>query len=276
MEVTMKILSSLATALAVLLLSVNPAAASATANSAPASKSGTFSPLDVSGIYSVTACQDTTTVAVSGSSEYATNRVRVSLLVQNSDGDYILTRQVNSANFGSGNFWLPVVVDYHTQPVNAGTSLEVIVQLQRSSSSGFVDLGSPVTTYVTAADHNCLNQCAVTITTRDRAPVNGVITLRSHFGSWFRPEGWLHGVVSVTAGQTVQATLADVPCGAWVRAWFYPSTGADRTPRLLPSQFWPAELGTSVADTATPYATSFASGLPATKPLESDDPYAPR
>ncbi len=202
----MQLLTSTATVIAMLLMSAGTffTPSAALAQSVPAAVSNTI------GIYTATACRDTTTVTVSGSSAYATNRVRVSLLVQNSDGDYILTRQVTSSNFGSGNFWLPIVVDYHTQPVDAGTSLEIIVQLQRQSGGGFVDLGGQVTTYVTAADRYCLNQCSVTVTTSDRAPASGVVTLRSHFGSWFRPEGWLHGVVSVNAGQTLQATFADV------------------------------------------------------------------
>jgi hypothetical protein len=232
--------------------------------------------LGVSGIYSVAACRDTTTVTVSGSSSYATNRIQASVSYLNSDGDYVLLQQVTSANFGSGNFWVPVVLDYHTRSVDAGTQLQVIVQLQRSSNSGFVNLGDPVTTYTTAADRFCFNQCTVTVSTSDRAPTNGVITLRTHFGSWFRPEGWLHGAISVSAGQTVQMTVADVSCDAWARVWFYPATGRDRTPRMLPSQYWPGEYGTAAAGASAPYATSFAKGLPATKPLESDDPYAPR
>ncbi len=246
-------------------------------NPVPVSKTIVASPLNVFGIFSATACRDTATVTVSGSADYATNRVRISLLVQNSDGDYILTRQVTSSNFGSGNFWLPIVVDYHTQPVDAGTSLEIIVQLQRQSGGGFVDLGGQVTTYLTAADRYCLNQCSVTVSTSDLAPTNGVITVRSHFGSWFRPEGWLHGVIPVYGGQAVQATVTDVACNSWVRVWFYPATGQDRTPRLLPSQYWPNEYGTPVAGgDAASYATAFARGLPATMPLESDDPYTPR
>jgi hypothetical protein len=264
----MQILASWATLIAMLILSVgNPAAVS---QPVPMSTPTEFS------IYSVAACRDTTTVTVSGSSAYATNRILASVSYLNSKGKYVLLQQVTSSNFGSGNFWIPIVLDYHTQPVDADTSLQIIVQLQRSSGGGFADLGDPVTTYVTAADRYCLNQCSVAISTSDRAPVNGVITLRSHFGSWFRPEGWLHGVISVNAGHAVQATFANVACNSWVRAWYYPASGADRTPRMLPSQFWPDEFGTADAGASAPYATSFARGLPATKPLESDDPYAPR
>ena len=230
---------------------------------------------DVFGIYSVVACKDTTIVTVSGSSEFATNRIQASVSYLNSKGTYVLLQQATSGNFGSGNFWVPVVLDYHAQPVAEDTSLQIIVQLQRSSGRGFTNVGGPVTTYVTAADRYCQNQCLATVSTSDRAPTRGVITLRSHFGSWFRPEGWLHGAMSVNAGQSVQMTFL-VSCGAQVRAWFYPATGRDRTPRMLPSQNWPDEFGVSTAGDSIPYATSFARGLPATKPLESDDPYAPR
>ena len=281
----MQMLTSLATTVAMLLMSAGPMGASpaavpgavnTTSHSVTVSQAVPAAVPDVAGIYSVAACRDTTTVTVSGSSEYATNRVRASVSYLNSDGVYVLLQQVTSTNFGSGSFWIPVVLDYHTQPVDAGTQLQVIVQLQRSSGSGFVDLGDPVTTYVAAADKFCFNQCSVTVSTGDRAPANGVITLRSHFGSWFRPEGWLHGAIAVSAGRAVQATFVDVPCGAWVRVWFYPATGQNRTPRMQPSQYWPNEFGTTAGGAAAPYATSFASGLPATKPLESDDPYAPK
>jgi len=264
----MQILTSAATLIAMLILTIAPA----TNNSAPI----VSSPANQVGIYSIAACRDTTTVTVSGSSSYATNRVVASVAYWNSDKDkYIVLQQVTTPNFGSGNFWIPIVLDYHTQPVDAGTTLQIVVQLQRSTGSGFTNLGDGLTTYATAADRYCLNQCSVSISTSDRAPVNGVITLRSHFGSWFRPEGWLHGVTYVNAGQPVQVTFADVACNARVRVWFYPASGTNRTPRMLPSQQWPGEYGTPAAGSTAPYATSFAKGLPATMPLESDDPYAP-
>jgi hypothetical protein len=270
----MQRLTSWATLFAVLILTVgvSPATAlsTASATTAPAAAPNSV------GIYSIAACRDTTTVTVSGSSSYATNRIQASISYLNSDGKYILLQQTTTGNFGSGSFWLSVVLDYHTQPVDADTQLQVIVQLQRSSGSGFVGVGDPITTYVTAADRYCLDQCSVTVLTTDRAPVNGVITLRTHFGSWFRPEGRLQGMMSVGAGQAVQMTFADVSCNAWARVWFYPATGKDRTPRLLPSQYWPSEYGTAAAGASAPYVTSFAKGLPATKPLESDDPLAPQ
>jgi hypothetical protein len=268
----MQMLTSWATLIAMLILSIAPA----TGSPAPIGPEVLASTSNGLGIYSVAACRDTTTVTVSGSSAYATNRIIASVSYLNSNGKYVLLQQITSSNFGSGNFWIPLVLDYHTQPVAAGTSLQIIVQLQRSTGSGFTNLGDPLTTYVNAANRYCLNQCSVTLSTSDRAPVSGVVTLRSHFGSWFRPEGWLEGAMYVGAGQAVQATFADVACNAWVRVWFYPATGVDRTPRMLPSQHWPGEFGTLAADVSTPYATSFAKGLPATKPLESDDPYAPK
>ncbi len=264
----MRILTSWATLIATVMLSLTPAAS----NSAPSSP-----PTNQVGIYSVAACRDTTTVTVSGSSAYATNRVVASVSYWNtSDSDdekYTLLQQTTSFNFGSGNFWIPIVLDYHTQLVDAGTSMQIIVQLQRSTSGGFTNLGDPVTTYVTASNRLCLNQCIVSISTSDRAPVNGVVTLRTHFGSWFRPEGWTQGETYVNAGQAVQATFADVACNARVRVWFYPASGADRMPRMLPSQLWPGEFGTPDAGASAPYATSFAKGLLPTKPLEANDPF---
>lgn len=227
-------------------------------------------------IYSVTACRDTTTVTVSGSSEYATNRIQASVSYLNDKGKYQVLQQATSSNFGSGSFWIPVVLDYHTHPVDADTDLQVIVQLQRSTGGGFINLGDPISTYVKAADKFCLDQCSVTVSTSDRAPANGVITLRSHFGSWFRPEGWLQGEMSVNAGQAVQMTFAGVSCNAWARVWFYPTSGHDRTPKMLPSQYWPDEFGIPAAGAGASYATSFARGLPATKPLEPGDPFVSR
>ncbi len=283
----MQILASWATLIAVLIFSVgsatgSPAASSpaavslAAGNLAAVSQSAPMSTPTQFGIYSLSACRDTTTVTVSGSSAYATNRIIASVSYLNDDGNYQVLQQTTSSNFGSGNFWMPVVLDYHTTPVDADTSLQVIVQMQISTGSGFVNVGDAITTYINAADRYCFNQCSVSISTSDRAPVNGVITLRSHFGSWFRPEGWTQGVISVNAGQAVQATFADVHCNAWVRAWFYPASGPDRTPRMLPSQYWPDEFGSAGAGASAPYATAFARGIPATKPLESDDPFAPR
>jgi hypothetical protein len=280
-EVTMQRLTSGATLFALLILSVgvgvSPATALSTTNAtnvsvtaAPAAATNVFD------IYSVAACRDTTTVTVSGSSSYATNRIQASVSYLNSDGKYVLLQQVTSDNFGSGSFMVPVVLDYHTRPVDADTELQVIVEVQRSSGSGFTDLGDPQTTYVTAADRYCFNQCSVTVSTRDRAPTSGVITLRTHFGSWFRPEGWLQGAMSVNAGQAVHLTFAAVSCNAWARVWFYPATGKDRTPRMLPAQYWPDEYGTAAAGASAPYAMFFAKGLPATRPLEPDDPFAPR
>ncbi len=228
------------------------------------------------GIYSVAACRDTTTVAVSGTSSYATNRIKVKVYVQNDKGQYDLRNNVTSDNFGSGAFMLPLTVDYSNKPVDEGRSLYIEVKLQGSSRGGFTDI-SVTSIYTTAADKYCQNKCSITITTSDRAPVNGTVTVRSHFGSWFRPEGWLHSAMPVNAGQALHYAVVGIPCNATVRAWYYPASGKDRTPKMLPAQYWPdSDFAATTADGAIPYAATFVKGLPATKPLESDDPYAPK
>jgi len=274
----MQRLTSWATLCALLILSVSVGVSPATALSTTGATNAsvTAAPLNGFDIYSVVPCRDTTTVTVSGSSSYATNHIQASVSYLNSDGKYVLLQQTTSDSFGSGSFMIPVVLDYHTRPVDADTDLQVIVQVLRSSGNSFTDLGDPQTTYVTAADRFCFNQCSVTVSTSDRAPTSGVITLRTHFGSWFRPEGRLQGAMSVNAGQAVHLTFANVSCNAWARVWFYPATGKDRTPRMLPAQYWPSEFGTAADGASAPYATSFAKGLPATKPLESNDPFAPK
>lgn len=228
------------------------------------------------GIYSVAACKDTTTVAVSGKSDYATNRVKVSVYVQDAKGNYNLRAEIVSSTFGSGSFLLPITVDYSHKSVAEGTSLRIDVKLQRQSGSGFSTVSGPVSTFVAAADKYCQDKCTVTITASDRAPTKGTLTLRTHFGAWFRPEGRLYGAIPVNAGQILHATVVGVPCDAAVRVWYYPATGKDRTPKLLPAQYWPNEFAATTADGAIPYTTSFSKGLLATKPLESDDPYAPK
>ncbi|HZY45776.1 MAG TPA: hypothetical protein VFF70_13635 [Anaerolineae bacterium] len=228
-------------------------------------------------IFTTAVCKDTATVAVSGSSDWATNRVKVSFYKQDSNGNYNWFANATSDTFGSGSFVVPVVADYSTKAIPEGTSLRIDVELQHQSGSGggFYTAAS-TSTYLTAADKLCFNKCSVTITSRDKAPASGTITLRSHFGSWFRPEGWLHAAIPVNANQFVKTTIVGVPCDWTVRAWYYPSTGSNRTPKLLPSQYWPGDFAASTSDGALPYAAAFANGLVATKPLESDDPYAPK
>ena len=271
----MKKLTSWATMTAMLTLVVGLMLGTA-ASPVDANQMVSAAPNGVYGIYSIDACRDSTTVTVSGSSEFATNQIVASVSYLNDKGKYILLQQTTSGNFGSGSFTIPVTIDYSANPVDEGTSLQVIVQLQGMTGNGFVNLGDSVTTYVTAADKFCEGKCSVVLSTTDRAPANGVVTLRTHFGSWFRPEGWWQGAIPVYAGQAVQATIAGAPCGAQGRAWFYPATGKDRTPKMLPSQLWPDEFGTSSSGGSSFYVTSFAKGLPATKPLEPDDPYAPK
>jgi hypothetical protein len=228
----------------------------------------------VAGIHSVAACKDTTTVAVIGSTTYANNRVCTDLYFRNSEGKEELKAQLCSAPFGTGKISLALQLNYPKQPVPAGSTLRVDVRLERLSSGGYVTISSD-RQYVTAADKSCLHACSVTVDTADRAPRAGTLTLRSHYGSWFRPEGWLHGAVPVSAGRSARATFVGIPCGWTVRAWYYPSSG-DPTPLLLPAQYWPHEFAATDADGTNPYTTSFAAGLPATDPLEVDDPFVAR
>ena len=164
---------------------------------APASASG---PTGTMGIYSVAACQDTTTVAVSGTASAATNRIKAWLYKQNDKGEWIQLGNTVTGNFNSGDFMMPLVLDYFGNSVEGGTPLQVVVKLQSQSGSSFVDVSS-TSTIVNASDKSCQNKCSLTISTSDRAPANGVITVRSHYGSFFRPEGWLHSAVPVKAGQ---------------------------------------------------------------------------
>jgi len=237
----------------------------------PAAASG---PTGMIGIYSVAACQDTTTVAVSGTTTFATNRIKAWVYKLNSSGEWVLIADTVTDSFSSGDFLTSIALDYD-KAVEGGTTLEVIVTLQGRSGNSFVDVGS-VSTIVNASDKDCQNKCSTTITTNDRAPADGVVTVRSHYGSFFRPEGRLHSEVPVKAGQALHYSVVALPCNWTVRAWYYPATGKDRTPRLLTSQFWPYEFAATTEDGANPYATNFARSVKATAPLEYGDPYAPK
>jgi hypothetical protein len=236
----------------------------------PAAANG---PTGMIGIYSVSACQDTTTVAVSGTTTYATNRIKAWVYKLNSNGEWDLIADTITDNFSSGDFMMPLVLNYFKRSVSGGTPLQIDVQLQGASSGGFTNVGGIVSANVTASDTDCKNKCSVTISTTDRAPANGVVTLRSHYGSLFRPEGWLHSVVPVKAGQALHYSVVALPCNWTVRAWYYPATGKDRTPRLLTAQYWPDEFAATTEDGANPYATNFAKSVKATAPLEYGDPY---
>lgn len=238
----------------------------------PAAANG---PTGLIGIYSVAACQDTTTVAVSGTASAATNRIKAKIYEQNDKGEWIELASTVSSNFDSGDFLMPLVLDYFGNAVEGGAPLQVVVRLQSRSGNSWVDVGS-ASTILNASDKNCQNKCSTTISTADRAPANGVITLRSHYGSFFRPEGRLHSAIPVKAGQRVSYAVVALPCNWTVRAWYYPATGKDRTPRMLPAQYWPYEFGAASEDGAIPYATSFSKGIKATAPLEYGDPYAPK
>jgi hypothetical protein len=263
-EATMKKLSSILLAIAVLLTLANPSAASVPT----AGTSGAAT------IYAAAVCKDSAIVTVNGTSTNATNRIRVRLNAPDANGKYYLHKETYSGNFGSGDFTLPIVVSYSQRQLVDGKLVYIDVQLQGLSGNTFVDLGPQQTVSATVADKFCKNKCLLTISSTDKAPVNGVITLRTHYGSLFRPEGRLYGAMPVSAGQRLQNTFPALPCNFTARVWYYPSTGKDRTPRLLNSQYWPDGYGLS-GDPAIVYATSFARSVKATAPLEPDDPYAP-
>ncbi len=238
---------------------------------APAAASG---PSGAIGVYSVTACKDTTTVAVSVNTTYATNRLWVRVYVPNNQGQYDLRKETYSAQSGSGAYIVPVIVNYRNNAVDDGILLQITVQLQ--SGGGFDNIGAPITIYAQVADKNCYGKCSLTISTNDKAPASGVVTVRSHYGAWFRPEGWTVGAVPVVGGAKLQIGVPAISCGSSVRVWFYPSTGKDRTPKMLPAQYWPYEYAVTRDDGANPYTTSFAKGVKPSAPLEPDDPYAPK
>jgi hypothetical protein len=264
MEGNMKKLSSLLL-IVVVLLSL----------AAPATAGAATAPTGMLGIYSVSACQDTTTVAVSGTSTNATNRVKAWIYKQNNKGEWVQLASTVTAHFSSGDFLMPLVLDYFDKAVEGGTPLQVVVKLQGLSGNSFVDVSS-ASTILNASDATCQSKCSVTINTNDKAPANGVITLRSHFGSLFRPEGWLHSAMPIKAGQRAFYAVVALPCHWTVRAWYYPATGKDRTPKLLPAQYWPDEFAATLDDGANPYTTNFAKAVKATLPLEPGDPYAPK
>ena len=224
------------------------------------------------GIRSVAACKDSLTVAVSGSSTYSKNRLDVGVYYRE-QGNWKLLQQVFTPQFGAGPFSLAVPLQYRDNAATAGETLRVDVQLQRSSGDTYVDVGSFVTTHVVVADRDCIGKCNLTVTSSDKAPASGTITVRTHFGALFRPEGRLYGAAQASAGQPLQATFVGLPCKWAARVWYYPRTG-DKTPRLLPAQYWPNEFQVNALDISNPYTTAFARGLKATQPVEVDDPYA--
>src|SRR5512144_1005189 len=91
-------------------------------------------PTGLIGIYSVAACQDTTTVTVSGTASSATNRIKGWLYKQNDKGEWLqLGSTVVTGNFNSGSFAMPLVFDYFGKSVDGGTPLQVVVKLQSQS-----------------------------------------------------------------------------------------------------------------------------------------------
>ncbi|HLF25635.1 MAG TPA: hypothetical protein VJG32_04815 [Anaerolineae bacterium] len=224
------------------------------------------------GIYSIAACKDVSTVTVNGSSTYSNNRLDVSLYHKNDKGQDVLLKQVFSSAFGAGQFMLAVTVPYTNTAAAEGEALRVEVQAQRLSGNTYVDVGNQVVQNVTVADRNCFTKCSVTVDATDTAPAAGTLTLRTHFGEWFRPEGRLQGAMPVSAGKKARVVFVGVPCNWPVRVWYYPKTG-DKTPKLLPAQYWPNEYQANQLNGTNPYTTSFAKGLKPTHPLESDDPF---
>jgi len=226
----------------------------------------------VTSVYSVVACKDSATVVVDVYSPYATNLVRARVSYLADDGDYEYLAQERSSPFGAGYSRVMVTVLYTGRQVSAHTSLMLDIQLKRSYGSGWVSVGPPAIYYTSAADRQCAGSCTLVLETTDRAPADGTITVRGRYGSWFRPEGALLGAMSVMRGARATLTYAGLPCDWTVRAWYYPKTG-DTTPEMLPSQYWPGEYQVTTLGGTNPYVTSFAAGLPATAPLEEDDPY---
>ena len=224
------------------------------------------------GISSVAACKDSLTVAVAGSSSYSKNRLDVGVYYLE-QGKWKLLQQVLTPQFGAGPFSLAVPLQYSDNAATAGETLRVDVQLQRSSGNTYVDVGSYATANVVVADRDCIGKCNLTVTSGDQAPASGTITVRTHFGALFRPEGRLYGVAPVSAGQKLQATFVGLPCNWAARVWYYPRAG-DKTPKLLPAQYWPNEFQVNALDISNPYTTAFARGLKATHPVEAGDPYA--
>jgi len=223
------------------------------------------------GIVSASVCKDVTTATLSGSSTYSNNRLDVGIYYKNDKGQYVLLKQVFTPAFGSGSFTMLVSLPY-SAAATEGEVLRLDVQVQRLSGGKYVDVGPLVMENVTVADKNCLDKCSVVVDTTDRAPADGTITLRSHFGAWFRPEGRLHGAVPIMSGRKAHAVFPGVPCDWPVRVWYYPKSG-DKTPKMLPAQYWPNEFQANKLDVSNPYATAFGKGLKPTHPLEDNDPF---
>ena len=224
-------------------------------------------------IYSVAACKDTTTVVVAGSSTYSNNRVEAALYYRDDKGKDVFLSQNTSPVFSSGPFMLSLTLSYIANSARENEVLRLDVRHLKLSASGkSYEVVSTTTRNVTVADKYCFGKCTVTVDTTDKAPAAGTLTLRSHFGAWFRPEGWLHGAFPVSAGLKARVVFVGLPCDWPVRAWYYPRTG-DKIPKMLPAQYWPNEFQANDLDGTNPYTASFARGLKPTHPLESNDPF---
>ena len=227
------------------------------------------------GIQDVAACTDVTRVLVTGSTTYSNNRLDAGIYYFNDQGQPVLLSQQYSPAFGAGPFSIQMTLPYTRSAATAGEVLRLDVQVQALSGNSYVNVGPLIMQNVVVQNASCYTRCNVVVSTRDGAPADGTITLRSHFGELFRPEGWLHGALHVLRGGRANLVFVAVPCNWAVRAWYYPKTG-DPTPKLLPAQYWPSEFQATRLDLSNPYATSFAKGLKATAPLEPDDPFVAR
>lgn len=224
------------------------------------------------GIHSAAVCKDMATVTVTGTTTVANNRVDAFLYYKNDKGQEVLLAQGSTAAFGAGPFTLAINLPYR-EGATEGETLRVEVKLKKLTRDGKAyETVSTVSQNVTVADKYCFGTCSVTVDTADKAPAAGALTLRSHFGDWFRPEGRLQGAVPVAAGQKVRVVFVGVSCDWAVRVWYYPKTG-DKTPKMLPAQYWPNDYEANVLNGTNPYTTSFARGLKPTHPLESGDPF---
>lgn len=223
-------------------------------------------------IYNTAVCKDEATVVLTGSSTYTNNRVEAYLYYKTDKGEDVLLAQSASTAFGAGPFMLALTLPY-TAYAQENEVLRLDVKLRKLSTDGKVyETVSKTSQNVTVADKYCHGKCSVTVDTIDKTPASGTLTLRSHFGEWFRPEGRLQGALPVAAGQKVRAVFVGVTCNWPVRAWYYPRSG-DKTPLMLPAQYWPNEFQANLLDGTNPYTTAFAKSLKSTRPLESDDPF---
>lgn len=228
----------------------------------------------VLGFENVVPCRDSTSFIVTVYSPYYNNVLDVAIYYEKDDEDKLLQELTTSA-FSVGESRLMITLAYPEDKVKAGRPLRIEVQLKRSVAQGYENVGGLVLYHTNAADQKCIGSCILTLFSSDLAPADGNITIRTRYGSWFRPEGILLQAMPITEGTQLDTTFPGMRCGWTVRVWYYPSTG-DTTPKMLPSQYWPGEYLVDGNSVSISYATAFAAALPATAPLEEDDPFVIR